>query len=476
MRYLVTLVLCGAALVAFLVFGYLVLSFLGEQASAPDPARAGYVYGRPEDNSEHSRAPATPPARAQEAQGRAKGSAADEEGGALGEVVALALLLVAFTWLWLRLRPEEDYVRLRLKAPAITTTTSPWAVAALMQGYHQLLVSGTARNRLRFRARRMAFEIASWPTPEGGLVAITVLCPESLAVAFDTRLAGTYRDARLGYSFGGPPNSDRLATRALNAAERWGSYLVRMRRRRDLFRRLGTAQLRYEESVMATLERSLGRLDRPCLVQFALRPRTRFSEFCLRLAYYVRERNAGPFDSILSSGGDSTLAAEERVGGLVSQRSRLWRLDVRVLGEEEKNVEEVAAVLAAASGDDQLVPRRSSRRATRRYANRVRFADFGGFLPDLTQGTISSEELAHLVHIPSLEQGGGGLARHRIPRVPATRDVPLAAALEHVRAQDATLPDEELLRVELPRSIDRPDEAEAPQAPPASAEPTKVLP
>lgn len=137
---------------------------------------------------------------------------------------------------------------------------------------------------------------------------------------------------------------------------------------------------------MATLERSLGRLDRPCLVQFALRPRTRFSEFCLRLAYYVRERNAGPFDSILSSGGDSTLAAEERVGGLVSQRSRLWRLDVRVLGEEEKNVEEVAAVLAAASGDDQLVPRRSSRRATRRYANRMRFADFGGFLPDLTQG------------------------------------------------------------------------------------------
>jgi Replication-relaxation len=314
-----------------------------------------------------------------------------------------ALAALAYALQRASTRRERRYVRLRV-VPYRCEDSSAEAIVAMFEALHKRLLRRWWR---RLLVGQPSISLEAHMAEEAWLA---VCCPEVSQPMVLAALRVAYPNCRLEcapQAIGVPPS------------------LLRMKKE-QLFTKRVKAVDRFEqerEPFMNRLLTAMAFSGGPAFVQFAMTPASIGFERHARRQFIrdenevSRERGEG----LLAPRRDRSMVQDvELRGGLAVQHRPLFFVDVRVIAENRRSCEAIAAALRAGVAENRLVERGTAVRhgLLGLYRGRVIRGE-GNPLPCTRKGVFASTELAAMWQMPSLDFLAVPLRRSPIPVAPA---------------------------------------------------------
>ncbi len=204
--------------------------------------------------------------------------------------------------------------------------------------------------------------------------------------------------------------------------------LIRIRKRGPFVSRAAGALERFErepEPMMDRLLSAMAATSLPGIVQLSLTPApSSFQRFAKSL-YKHHEAGLGSRRAEQAGGHERSMLEDlELRGGLELQHRPLFFTDIRVIAPNRSACEQIASVLRAQRGENELVTRTTllHHGVLGGYARRVQRGE-GNPLPAPLRGVFATNELAALWQLPSIDYMRVPFSRSGLPLAPAPPEV-----------------------------------------------------
>jgi hypothetical protein len=317
-----------------------------------------------------------------------------------------------------RARGRRRYVRMRI-VPYRNDVADAHALTRMFAALQSRLLRRWWE-RLIGGQPSVALEIHHRPAIEGAAACawMSVTCPVGHEASVEAALQVAYPNMRLG-----------------RAREEPGSppCLMRLKKRRPFVSRAAGGLERFErepEPMMDRLLSAMAATSLPGIVQLSLTPAPLSFQGFARWLYKHREAELGRRRAESGSRHERSMLDDlELRGGLEIQHRPLFFADIRVVAPNRRACEQIASVLRAQRGENELVTRTTAFRhgALGGYARRILRGE-GNPLPGLLRGVFATNELAALWQLPSADYTRVPFSRSGLPLAPAPPEVlrPLA--------------------------------------------------
>lgn len=339
---------------------------------------------------------AAPPAAAEAGQGGVRAILASV---AMWTVrVALSFLgfiaVLCGTRMWGRHRRRE-VARYRIDVPR-TDRPDNAQITRTVAALHRICQEDNGLRRFVFGQPYVALEATSAPAFDerrhdlGNEQTMSLVCEPRFVGAFDRAIATAWPNARVGYTFQGPPVPDATVLW-------WTQNMTRLRKiRSGILTSLGdgergTNRGQAQRLIDLALSTAAG-TGTHVTVQFRLTPTTRLEEMFLRLRARGRER----IEADDHTGVTGYLARRELEEALPMRQTAVFRGELWVLGEDRDATRAVAGALKAADGPNALEDRKAWSWVHRRRVQRALPGFFAGSL-------FSANEVGGMWALPTLE-------------------------------------------------------------------------
>ncbi len=332
--------------------------------------------------------------------------------GLLG-CAALALLIARA-----RARNRRRYTRMRI-VPYRTDVADAHALTRMFAALQPRLLRRWWE-RLLSGQPSVAFEVHHRPSaPSAAACAwMSITCPAGQEASVEAALQIAYPNARLtrgSEELGSPP------------------CVMRLKKRRPFVSRAAGALERFERDPEPMMDRLLGAMaatSLPGIVQLSLTPAPLSFHSFARWLYKRHEAELARRRSEPGSRHERSMLEDlELRGGLELQHRPLFFTDIRVVAPNRAACEQIASVLRAQRGENELVARTTAFRhgALGGYGRRIMRGE-GNPLPGLLRGVFATNELAALWQLPSVDYTRVPFSRSGLPLAPAPPEVLRPAA------------------------------------------------